>query len=62
MGRLQDSPSTGWVHPKSTHAQPLPWANNKKLTHKCITLFIQPTFNSSTPIPNHSKGVPTMLM
>jgi hypothetical protein len=23
MGRLQNNPSVGWVHPKSTHACPL---------------------------------------
>ncbi len=50
MGRLQNNPSIRWVHPKSTQARPLAWAN-KKLTHKPITLFIQPTFNSRTPIP-----------
>jgi hypothetical protein len=27
MGRLQNNQSTGWVHPKSTHARPLAWAN-----------------------------------
>ncbi len=50
MGRLQNNPSIGWVHPKSTHARPLAWAN-KKLTSKPITLSIQPTFDSSTRIP-----------
>jgi hypothetical protein len=29
MGRLQNNPSIGWVHPKSTHAHPLAWGNNK---------------------------------
>jgi hypothetical protein len=29
MGRFQDNPSMGWVHPKSTHAHPLAWGNNK---------------------------------
>jgi len=30
MGRLQNSPSIGWVHPKSTHyARPLAWGNKK---------------------------------
>jgi hypothetical protein len=28
MGRLQNNPSIGWVHPKSTHAHPLAWGNN----------------------------------
>ncbi len=50
MGRFQNNPSIGWVHPKSTHACPLAWAN-KKLTRKPITLYIQPTFDSPTPIP-----------
>ncbi len=30
MGRLQNNPSIGWVHPKSTHARPLAWDNNKR--------------------------------
>ncbi len=29
MGRLQNNPSIGWVHPKSTHAHPLAWGNKK---------------------------------
>jgi len=29
MGRLQNNPSIGWVHPKSTHARPLAWGNKK---------------------------------
>jgi hypothetical protein len=29
MGRLQNNPSIGWVHPKSTHAHPLTWGSNK---------------------------------
>ncbi len=49
MGRLQNNPSIGWVHPKSTHAHPLAWAN-KKFTCKPITLSIQLTFDSSTRI------------
>jgi hypothetical protein len=52
MGRLQNNPSIGWVHPKSTQRHRLAWAN-KRLTHKLITLFIQPTFDSLTPIPAH---------
>jgi hypothetical protein len=28
MGRFQNNPSIGWVHPKSTHACPLAWGNN----------------------------------
>jgi hypothetical protein len=27
MGRLQNNPSIGWVHPKSTHAHPLARGN-----------------------------------
>jgi hypothetical protein len=50
MGRLQNNPSRGWVHPKSTHAHPLAWAN-KKLTCEPVTLSIQPTFDFSTLIP-----------
>jgi len=52
MGRFQNNPSIGWLHPKSTHAHPLAWAN-KNLTHKPITLSIQPTFDSPTPILAH---------
>ncbi len=29
MGRFQNNPSIGWVHPKSTHAHPLAWGNKK---------------------------------
>jgi len=50
MGGFQNNPSIGWLHPKSTHAHPLAWAN-KKLTHKLITLSIQPTFDFLTPLP-----------
>jgi hypothetical protein len=28
MGRLQNNPSIGWLHQKSTHACPLAWGNN----------------------------------
>jgi hypothetical protein len=37
MGKLQNNPSIGWVHPKSTHAHPLAWAN--KNTKRNILLF-----------------------
>jgi hypothetical protein len=50
MGRLQNNPSIGWMHPKSTQGCPLAWAN-KKLTCKPITLSIQPTFDFPTLIP-----------
>jgi hypothetical protein len=50
MGRFQNNPSMGWLHPKFTHAHPLAWAN-KKLTCKLITVSIQPTFDSANPIP-----------
>jgi hypothetical protein len=50
MGGFQNNPSIGWLHPKSTHAHPLAGAN-KKLTCRPITLSIQPTFDSLTPIP-----------
>jgi hypothetical protein len=29
MGRLQNNPSMGWVHPKFTHGLPLAWGNKK---------------------------------
>ncbi len=36
MGRFQNNPSIGWVHPKSTHVCPLPWGNKKLEQHmKC---------------------------
>jgi hypothetical protein len=31
MGRLQNNPSIGRVHPKSTHARPLAWDNHNKI-------------------------------
>jgi hypothetical protein len=36
MGRFQNNPSIGWVHPKSTHPSPLVWGNNnwKKIEKK----------------------------
>jgi hypothetical protein len=39
MGRLQNNPSIGWVHPKSTHARPLAWGN-KKGNIKTWQLFV----------------------
>jgi hypothetical protein len=45
MGRFQNNPSIGLLHPKFTDAHPLAWAN-KKFTRKPITLSIQPTFDS----------------
>jgi hypothetical protein len=32
MGRFQNNPSIEWVHPKSTHAHPLAWGDNKYWT------------------------------
>jgi len=37
MGRFQNNPSIGWLHPKSTHAHPLVGAN-KKFIGKPTTL------------------------
>jgi hypothetical protein len=50
MGRFQNNPSIGWLHPKFTHAHPLARAN-RTFTCKPITLSIQPTFDVSTFIP-----------
>jgi hypothetical protein len=50
MGRFQNNPSIGWLHPKFTHAHPLVRAN-RRFTCKPITLSIQPTFDFSTLIP-----------
>jgi hypothetical protein len=43
MGRLQNNPSIGWVHPKSTHAGPLAWGNNKGNKKATMKLKIVPT-------------------
>jgi hypothetical protein len=29
MGRRQNNPSIGWVHPKSTHGRPLTWGSKE---------------------------------
>jgi hypothetical protein len=34
MGRLQNNPSIAWVHPTSTNARPLAWANKKMNDHE----------------------------
>jgi len=60
MGRFQNNRSMGWLHPKSTRAHPLAWANKKTYTQKHVTLSIQPTFDSLTPY-TCSEGVPTCL-
>jgi hypothetical protein len=31
MDRLQNNPSIGWAHSKSTHARPLTWGQLKKI-------------------------------
>jgi hypothetical protein len=41
MGRLQNNPSIGWVHPKSTYVHPLAWGNNNIHTQKStLTTFV----------------------
>jgi hypothetical protein len=47
MGRFQNNPSIGWVHPKSTRACPLIWGNNITLCNilnefklRCSILFL----------------------
>jgi hypothetical protein len=42
MGRFQNNPSIGCVHPKSTHAHPLAWGNKKKqgTSSACLGLAI----------------------
>jgi hypothetical protein len=59
MGRFQNNPSIGWLHPKFVHAHPLAWAN-KKLTRKPITLSISQLL-ILRPL-YLLKGVPTMSM
>ncbi len=41
MGRLQNNPSIGWVHPKSRHACLLVWDNKKpkKNNQKALESF-----------------------
>jgi hypothetical protein len=34
MGRPQNNPSIGWVHPKSTHVHPLAWGNKNIIFKK----------------------------
>ncbi len=66
MGRLQNSPSIGWVHPKSTHyARPLAWGNKKYWEANSETsfliLFLQPSSKRqhlkgySVPSPRHNN-------
>jgi hypothetical protein len=40
MGRLQNNPSIGSVHSKSTHVCPLAWGNNKISHYEIIFLAI----------------------
>ncbi len=35
MGRFQNNPSIGWVHPKFTHVRPLAWDNKKEKPKLC---------------------------
>jgi hypothetical protein len=39
MGKLQNKPSIGWVHPKSTHARPLAWANKNLKINKTEAFY-----------------------
>jgi hypothetical protein len=48
MGRFQNNPSIGWVHPKSTHACPLAW-DNKKPKKKSLTCKEKSTCNVGRP-------------
>jgi hypothetical protein len=36
MGRPQNNPSIGWVHPKSTHAHPLAWGKKNIIFKKSL--------------------------
>jgi hypothetical protein len=67
MGRLQNNPSIGLVHPKYTHAHPLAWGNNKgyfifnfiyklKIEKKGLKVYPAPPpppHLSPTPFPLH---------
>jgi hypothetical protein len=39
MGRLQNNPSIGWVHPKSTHEHSLAWGNKNMKEPLGLPLF-----------------------
>jgi hypothetical protein len=39
MGKLQNNPSIGCVHPKSTHAWPLAWGNKNLKINKTESFY-----------------------
>jgi hypothetical protein len=55
MGRLQNNPSIGWVHPKYTHAHPLTWDNKNNdmflhyFTLTCLVFYIYNYTNVDKP-------------
>jgi hypothetical protein len=53
MGRLQNNPSIGWVHPKTTHAHPVAWGNKKTSSH------VQP---STATVLKHLDHRPSCLL
>ncbi len=57
MGRLQNNPSIGWVHPKSTHACLLAWGNKKTYT-QTYNLIHSANFSFFSPYTPW-EGVPT---
>jgi hypothetical protein len=54
IGRLQNNPPIGWVHPKSTHEHPLAWGNKKigelhLQLHTRKSLFVNKPFTGLDP-------------
>jgi len=52
MGRLQNNPSIGMVHQKSTHAHPLAWGNKNVILeeHGSHCPRMGPTLSITNPI------------
>jgi hypothetical protein len=50
MGRRQNNPSIGCVHPKSTHGRPLAWGNKKLKNNQITTCLTSIQFLTSSSI------------
>jgi hypothetical protein len=46
MGRLQNNPPIGWVHPKSTHERPLAWGNKNRKKASRAAIIQQNEWNN----------------
>jgi hypothetical protein len=53
MGRLQNNPSIGWVHPKFTHAHPLAWGNKNCILETWSESKNYMSNATHTPPPNY---------